>query len=252
MLQKVGRTNSDPGSVTLSPHGSRYSRKPQIRQAREVPVRVVIDRRGRSDHSCSALRWQRASFGLGRHLQICPAHSPLQTMKAAISSRVGLFGILAGSSYDTSNRWNWTETNKDGSANELAEVTVWISRCGFTLKADDLTGAISKSELSRLAGEMRFWLFNLLKRFEWSQRERSANSSPGILRSAPLSATTVQAEGKRPQDPPLRCAPVGMTGLLWELTLALVNGTSGRWHNKIVIPTEAQRSGGTCGLFPSA
>ena len=58
-------------------------------------------------------------------------------------------------------------------------------------------------------------------------------------------------EGKKPQVPPLRCAPVGMTILLWELALAPVNGTSSRWHNKIVIPTGAQRSGGTCGFFPS-
>ena len=41
-----------------------------------------------------------------------------------------------------------------------------------------------------------------------------------------------------------------MTILLWELALAPVNGTSSRWHNKIVIPTGAQRSGGTCGFFP--
>ena len=42
-----------------------------------------------------------------------------------------------------------------------------------------------------------------------------------------------------------------MTILLWELALAPVNGTSSRWHNKIVIPTGAQRSGGTCCFFPS-
>ena len=28
-----------------------------------------------------------------------------------------------------------------------------------------------------------------------------------------------------------------MTILLWELALAPVNGTSSRWHNKIVIPS---------------
>jgi hypothetical protein len=41
----------------------------------------------------------------------------------------------------------------------------------------------------------------------------------------------------------------GTCGLLWELALAPVNGTSSRWHNKIVIPTEAKRRGGTCGLL---
>ena len=76
-----------------------------------------------------------------------------------------------------------------------------------------------------------------------SERKRVAKSSGSILRSAPLSATTLLDEGKKPQVPPLRYAPVGMTILLWELALALVNGTSSRWHNKIVIPTEAQRSG---------
>ncbi len=56
--------------------------------------------------------------------------------------------------------------------------------------------------LSKLAGEMGVGLFNLLKRFESSQSEqkRVAKSS-----SAPLSATTLQAEGKKPQVPPLRC-----------------------------------------------
>jgi hypothetical protein len=126
-------------------------------------------------------------------------------------------------------------------------------------------------------------------------REESERTKAGcqvitkLLRSASLSATTLPAEGKKPQVPPLRCAPVGMTILLWELALAPVNGTNSRWHNKIVIPTGAypdflprdthqqprmrlsvekaaltpptppvstgkpgERSGGTCGFFPSA
>ena len=68
----------------------------------------------------------------------------------------------------------------------------------------------------------------------------------------PSSAMTLPAEGKKPQVPPLRCAPVGMTILLRYPLLVPLTGAKGNSHSKIVIPTGAQRSGGTCGFFPSA
>ena len=55
----------------------------------------------------------------------------------------------------------------------------------------------------------------------------------------------------RKQVPPLRCAPVGMTILLCHRLLVPLTGAKANSHNKIVIPTGAQRSGGTCCFFPS-
>jgi hypothetical protein len=50
--------------------------------------------------------------------------------------------------------------------------------------------------------------------------------------------------GERPTAGPLRCAPVGMTSLFWVLEF---------WcANQLVIPTGAQRSGGTCCSVNSA
>ena len=66
----------------------------------------------------------------------------------------------------------------------------------------------------------------------------------------PLSATTLPAEGKKPQVPPLRCAPVGMTILLCRRLPVPLTGAKGNSYNKIVIPTGAQRSGGTAVSFP--
>jgi hypothetical protein len=57
------------------------------------------------------------------------------------------------------------------------------------------------------------------------------------------------AREKKQQVPPLRFAPVGMTILLQRSSIS-------RWisfgHNRIVIPTGAKRSGGTCCFFPRA
>jgi hypothetical protein len=54
------------------------------------------------------------------------------------------------------------------------------------------------------------------------------------------------SRGEEPQVPPLRFAPVGMT--------ISGGGNASRWsfcgHNRIVIPTGAKRSGGTCGSSP--
>jgi hypothetical protein len=54
---------------------------------------------------------------------------------------------------------------------------------------------------------------------------------------------------KKPQVPPLRFAPVGMTILLWPqgLQREILDPC-----NRIVIPTGAKRSGGTCGSGPCA
>ena len=52
----------------------------------------------------------------------------------------------------------------------------------------------------------------------------------------------LQVPEKKPQVPPLRFAPVGMT--------ILFGGNIRRSQNKFVIPTEAKRSGGICGSLP--
>ena len=51
---------------------------------------------------------------------------------------------------------------------------------------------------------------------------------------------------KKPQVPPLRFAPVGMT-IHCGGKVVLAEALCG--HNRIVIPTGAKRSGGTCGFF---
>jgi hypothetical protein len=51
----------------------------------------------------------------------------------------------------------------------------------------------------------------------------------------------------KPQVPPLRFAPVGMTIPLSRQELQLEKPHP---CNRIVIPTGAKRSGGTCGSFP--
>jgi hypothetical protein len=50
----------------------------------------------------------------------------------------------------------------------------------------------------------------------------------------------VKAGKKKPQVPPLRFAPVGMT-ILWRNQFP--------FSHRIVIPTGAKRSGGTCGFL---
>ena len=78
---------------------------------------------------------------------------------------------------------------------------------------------------------MRIWL-------QLSPAGTAENSLWGVV-VLPLSATTLPGEGKKPQVPPLRCAPVGMTILLRHRLLVPLTGAKANSHNKIVIPTGA-------------
>jgi hypothetical protein len=87
-------------------------------------------------------------------------------------------------------------------------------------------------------------------------QERSAELQSPPLRYAPVGMTKervalpskLDAAEDEQQVPPLRCAPVGMTLLLgiWKWYLNIYLGLGCWYPNGSVIPTGAQRSGGTC------